>query len=92
VSLNIKNEHTHALVRRLADLTGSSQTSAVEEAVQRRLDEVLAERAAATEDPTARRARVEAILAAARADLTDAERRLLRRADADLYDESGLPR
>ena len=40
MSLNIKNEETHRLVRRLAELTGQSQTSAVEEAVRRRLAEL----------------------------------------------------
>lgn len=42
MSLNIKNERTHALVRELAELTGTSQTSAVEDAVRRRLDELRA--------------------------------------------------
>jgi len=40
VSLNIKNEETHRLVRRLAELTGQSQTGAVEDAVRRRLAEL----------------------------------------------------
>ena len=40
VSLNIKNEETHRLVRRLAELTGQSQTSAVEDAVRRRLEQL----------------------------------------------------
>ena len=40
MSLNIKNEETHRLVRRLAELTGQSQTSAVEDAVRRRLAEL----------------------------------------------------
>lgn len=40
MSLNIKNEETHRLVRELADLTGQSQTSAVEDAVRRRLEEL----------------------------------------------------
>jgi antitoxin VapB len=40
VSLNIKNEETHRLVRRLAELTGQTQTSAVEDAVRRRLEEL----------------------------------------------------
>jgi len=39
MSLNIKNERTHALVRELATLTGMSQTEAVEDAVGRRLAE-----------------------------------------------------
>ncbi len=37
MSLNIKNERTHALVRELATLSGMSQTEAVEDAVRRRL-------------------------------------------------------
>ena len=70
MSLNIKNEETHRLVRQLAELTGMSQTSAVEDAVRRRLDELTAgldvaararrllqigERAAAAMGPEARR-------------------------------------
>lgn len=43
MSLNIKNETTHALVRELATLTGMSQTEAVEDAVRRRLAELNAE-------------------------------------------------
>jgi len=43
MSLNIKNEETHRLVRRLAELTGQSQTSAVEDAVRRRLAELTRE-------------------------------------------------
>ncbi|QDP96428.1 antitoxin [Microlunatus elymi] len=43
MSLNIKNERTHALVRELAELTGQSQTSAVEDAVRRRLEELRGE-------------------------------------------------
>jgi antitoxin VapB len=37
MSLNIKSEHTHQLVRELAGLTGESQTMAVTVAVQERL-------------------------------------------------------
>jgi antitoxin VapB len=40
VSLNIKNERTHALVRELATLRGVSQTDAVTEAVERRIAEL----------------------------------------------------
>jgi antitoxin VapB len=40
VSLNIKNEHVHDLVREAAALTGKSQTSVVEEALRRYLDEL----------------------------------------------------
>lgn len=40
MSLNIKNERTHALVRELATLRGVSQTEAVDEAVRARLDQL----------------------------------------------------
>jgi antitoxin VapB len=40
MSLNIKNERTHALVRELAKLSGMSQTEAVEDAVRRRLEQL----------------------------------------------------
>ena len=40
MSLNIKNEKTHRLVRQLARLTGESMTAAVEQAVQERLERV----------------------------------------------------
>jgi antitoxin VapB len=40
VSLNIKNEHVHDLVREAAALTGKSQTGVVEEALRRYLDEL----------------------------------------------------
>jgi hypothetical protein len=43
MSLNIKNERTHALVRELATLTGMSQTDAVTDAVERRLAELTRE-------------------------------------------------
>ena len=40
MSLNIKNEKTHRLVRQLARLTGESMTAAVEKAVEERLERV----------------------------------------------------
>jgi antitoxin VapB len=40
MSLNIKNENTHRLVRQLARLTGESMTAAVDRAVRERLDRV----------------------------------------------------
>lgn len=91
MSLNIKNERTHTLVRQLADLTGASQTSAVEDAVQRRLDELLAERDDADREHAERRQRVDRLLSDLRAELTEADRATLRGADADLYDDAGMP-
>ncbi|MEV5000700.1 type II toxin-antitoxin system VapB family antitoxin [Nocardioides sp. LML1-1-1.1] len=37
MSLNIKNERVHALARQAARITGKSQTSAIEEALERLL-------------------------------------------------------
>lgn len=84
MSLNIKNEETHRLVRELADLTGESQTAAVEVAVRERLAQVKRLRSAGLAD------RLLAIGADAAHRLPEA----LRTADHGdlLYDESGLPR
>jgi antitoxin VapB len=84
MSLNIKNEQTHELVRELAHLSGESQTAAVETAVRERLTRVrrlrgagLAQRLLAIGADTAHR-------------LPDE----LRTADHGdlLYGEDGLPR
>jgi antitoxin VapB len=40
MSLNIKNEETHQLVRQLSKLTGESMTAAVDKAVRERLERV----------------------------------------------------
>lgn len=85
MSLNIKNEHTHRLVRELAEASGSSQTAAVEDAVARRLAEV---RAVAGE----RDARIDLALSRIRAALSEEDREALRHDAAELYDEAGLPR
>lgn len=85
MSLNIKNDATHTRVRRLAELTGLSQTAAVDDAVSRRLAEL--------EGAAARRsARIDLVVRRIRVDLTPLERDALRAADADLYDADGLPR
>ena len=38
MSLNIKNEETHRVVRQLANITGESMTAAVDKAVRERLE------------------------------------------------------
>lgn len=43
MSLNIKNEETHRLVKQLARLTGESMTAAVDHAVRERLERVRGE-------------------------------------------------
>ena len=44
MSLNIKHEETHKLVRNLASLTGESMTTAIRVAVQERTERVVLER------------------------------------------------
>jgi len=44
VSLNIKNEHVHDLAREAARLTGKSQTSVIEEALEKLLADLEHER------------------------------------------------
>lgn len=87
MSLNIKNERTHALVRELATLTGMSQTDAVTDAVQRRIAELK------RETETEREARVQHILALA-AEMAPHVRAAWhgKNPDDELYDEYGLPR
>jgi len=101
MSLNIKNERTHALVRELAELTGMSQTSAVEDAVRRRLEEVRTDAAARggrpapkyPPDEVARRlAAIERISAAFVAETTPEQREAMRNHGDWLHDELGLPK
>lgn len=87
MSLNIKNETTHELVRRLAALTGQSQTSAVEDAVRRRLAELEQGREAEIER---RRAAIAAVIARAR--LVPRTGRSTEDIMDELYDETGMPR
>jgi antitoxin VapB len=83
MSLNIKNERTHALVRELATLRGVSQTEAVEEAVRARLSALQAEK-----DVEARHERVLGIAREMSAILRESGGPL---STDDLYDELGLP-
>lgn len=84
VSLNIKNEETHQLVRRLAELTGQSQTSAVEDAVRRRIAQL--------EWEQGRQARSEAAMRIARRAAASADPTVSNDPNDFLYDEAGLPR
>jgi len=83
VSLNIKNEHVHDLVRQAAERTGLSQTSVVERAIEQLL-------ASLDDNKEARRRSVDAILAEIRVQMRKPGPPLL--TDDDLYDENGLPR
>jgi len=88
MGLNIKNERVHEMARRAAELTGTTQTGAIEEALRLLL-------AAHGEDPEERRtaARIDAvhgIVARYAASEGDPERSL--RSIDDLYDDAGMPR
>ena len=87
MSLNIKNETTHELVRRLATLTGQSQTSAVEDAVRRRLAELEEQRSGEEEE---RRRRIRAVIR--RAQQIPSTGRTTEEIMDELYDETGMPR
>ena len=84
MSLNIKNERVHRLAREAARRTGRTQTSVIEEALGRLIDEL--DRA----DRPARRATEVSRL------LDDVDRRLsaedrARLTTDELYDQDGLP-
>jgi antitoxin VapB len=84
VSLNIKNEETHRLIKRLAELTGQTQTSAVEDAVRRRLEEL-------TREEEVQRRYKELGEIADRASAAASPEWLTTDWDQVLYDENGLP-
>jgi len=84
MSLNIKNERTHALVRELATLTGMSQTEAVEDSVRRRLDEL--------KNDADHERRVERILALGAEISRHVDARSREDVNDWLYDENGLPK
>jgi len=86
MSLNIKNERVHQLVRDAAQRTGLSQTSVIEEALKHYLRDL-------DEQQSATRRRVDEILAVFDARLTDQDRAEMTKMMDDLYDdETGLPR
>jgi antitoxin VapB len=91
MSLNIKDERTHELVRELARRTGSSQTAAVREAVEHRLAELSPD---SDEERSTewRRAAVQRLVREFQDALTDEDRKRIRSADRWLYDDNGLPR
>lgn len=88
MGLNIKNEHTTALVRELAQRIGLTQTGAVEEAVRSKLAELDRGRGTGRD---ARRAHVQRLLDELRSSVTAAERAQIKAAERQLYDDAGLP-
>ena len=87
MSLNIKNEHVHALAREAARLTGKSQTGVIEEALEKLLADL-------EYSPAAIEARKADLLALA----ADFHARTVAAGDGPLSsdwlydDETGLPR
>ena len=86
MGLNIKNEHVHDLARELARRTGATQTGAIEDALQRRLDALRS-----NDEAAARRRRLLRLMDEIEAGTTDEERTQTRRAMDELYDDRGLP-
>lgn len=86
MSLNIKNERVHALAREAARLTGQSQTSVIERAL-----EELLEREKRESERDERNRRIEELLAEIDARTTDEDRARARQIMEDMYDENGLP-
>ena len=86
MALNIKNERVCRLAKQAAELTGRSQVSVLEEAVEAYLAQHDARAAAAR-----RLERVNATLARIDARMTDADRAQIQRHMDEMYDENGLP-
>jgi antitoxin VapB len=84
MSLNIKNEETHRLIRTLAALTGESMTAAVTEAVRERIERLRMAQPAGL---------AERLLAIGRDCAAKLEEPYRSAEHGDLlYDERGLPR
>lgn len=84
MSLNIKNERVHALAKRASALTGLTQTSAIERA----LEQFIANQAQ-HQTAESRRSAADRIVSDFEAALSDTDRRRL--VSDDLYDDAGLP-
>jgi len=84
MSLNIKSDKTHRMVRELARLTGQSMTAAVEQAVRERLERVRG---------SSRKDMAERILEIGR-DCAAHLKEPYKSMDIDelLYDEKGMPK
>jgi antitoxin VapB len=78
MSLNIKNERVHALARRASQITGRSQTSVIEIALEELLTRLQERERSASAD---------VLLAGLQRDIQTRGRL----STEDLYDESGLP-
>lgn len=88
MSLNIKNPRVHALAREASRRTGRTQTSVIEQALRRLLDELDKDESA----EESRAARLHALLEQLRLEVTDEERAAMQEVEDSLYDEQGMPR
>lgn len=86
MGLNIKNQRVHDLAREVAQRTGTTQTSAIEEALQRRLEALRA-----ADGDEARRRRLLRLMDEIESDTTDADRARTAQIQEELYDDRGLP-
>lgn len=86
MGLNIKNPRVHELAREVARRTGATQTSAIEDALQRRLDDLQA-----VDDDEARHGRLLRLMDEIEAETTDEQRAATQAAGEALYDDKGLP-
>lgn len=92
VGLNIKNERITTLVRELAKRTGMTQTGAIEDAVRHRLADLDEEHSGGgSRGSEAKQASARQLIDELRRSLTAAERTALLGAEANLYDDTGLP-
>ncbi|MFT4135628.1 type II toxin-antitoxin system VapB family antitoxin [Microbacterium sp.] len=90
MGLNIKNERTVALVDELAALTGVNKTSAIEQAVRARLDQLAADGVRTRE--VDRRRRAADLVRDIRHDIEGVEGSWRDFERHELYDERGVPR
>lgn len=86
MSLNIKNERVHALARQVAQRTGATQTSAIEEALERRLADL-----DSRDQEAARRRRLLRLMDEIETETTDEQRASTRAIQDEMYDGNGLP-
>lgn len=91
MSLNIKNPKTTALVRELAERTGTSQTQAVELAVSERLASLDAQADKSLAAAETKRGTATLLLKRIRDSLSESDRGALRAAETELFDHHGLP-
>lgn len=91
MSLNIKNERTVALVDELAELTGLTKTSAIEQAVRARLDELAASGTGGRREAERRR-RATDLVRDIRRSVEGVEGSWREHEAREVYDEWGMPR